>query len=571
MMTAAAGNTRHPYSPPGVETAAEQVKRAHAAYATHPALLAGQGWISFADLGLMAEHAAELMADEGVAFGDRIVLYLENSGVLRVLEHSILAAGLVRVALTPRLHPREVAAITLDSGASLVCCGPGSAQAVRAALVEAGSAAKVLVFSDSGPGNTPASIANRPPAALDWPAPKPSDPAMLMYSSGTTGKPKAAIVTQAAWVAHSRRALAQLPEIGPGDVVLAVAPMTHFGGSIGLDCAMSGAATVPMAAFHPHEVLAALHGFGVSVLPLAPVMLAGLLEALRESGQQPPPMKAVPYGGSPVSADTLAAVAPYFPGALVQFYGLAEALAPISCLSAADHDSAARILAHEPGRDESRTQALARHRLESAGHQVGGVEVRLENGQIYVRADTVMPGYWNRPELTARVLDSDGWFATGDIAYVDDGGYLHLVDRINDVIISGGFNVYPGEVERVIARVPGVREAVVLGTPDERWGERVHAVVVLEGSAARKFSSTAGKARLLELIVKACRAELASYKKPLAVDTVDEIPRNPAGKVDRNMLRHRLWPAQIGRRTEQTLSHLPASEDRRPLPLNKDF
>jgi acyl-CoA synthetase (AMP-forming)/AMP-acid ligase II len=539
-MTAAAGNTRNPAIPAAVETAAEQVKRAHEAYAPHPALLSPQGWISFAGLGIMAERAAGLMAEGGASFGDRVVLYLENSAILRVLEHSILAAGLVRVALTPRLHPKEVAAITLDSGARLVCCSPESAQAVRAALMELGSSARVLEFSDSGTGNTPASIAKRPPAALDWPAPKPSDPAMLMYSSGTTGKPKAAIVTQASWVAHSRRALAELPVIGPGDVVLAVAPMTHFGGSIGLDCAMNGAATVPMSAFRPSEVLPALHRFAVTVLPLAPVMLAGLVDALRSGGQQPPPLKAVPYGGSPVSAETLAAAALYFPGALVQFYGLAEALAPLSCLSAADHDSAARALAHEPAGEKSRIQEQARHRLESAGHWVDGVEVRLENGQILVRADTVMPGYWNRPELSARVLDAEGWFATGDIAYVDDDGYVHLVDRMNDVIISGGFNIYPGEVERVIARVPGIREAVVLGVPDERWGERVHAVVVLEESMTEKFGGTAGKAELLELIVSACRGELASYKKPLGVDTVDEIPRNAAGKVDRNLLRQRL-------------------------------
>ena len=514
-------------------TAAEQVRRAQSCFSVDPALLTAEGWISFGQLADLADAAAQLMADMGARFGDRVVLYLENGAELRVLEHAVLGNGLVRVALSPRLHAREVAAIIVDSSARLVCCSPDVAPAVREALAESGASARVLEFSNAASGeNSLAMLASRPTStALEWPSVSPSDIAMLMYSSGTKGTPKAAVVTHGAWVAQTSLAMRQLPEIGRGDVVLAVAPMTHFGGSIGFNCAMSGAATVPVAVFEPHSVLSAIDEYAVTVLPLAPVMLARIVEAVDAGARRPPPVRAVPYGGSPVAPDTLAAAVEYFPGAFVQDYGLAEALAPISCLTADDHDALVRG-------SGSRSHPL-RHRLESAGRVVDGVDVRIVDGQILVRGETVMPGYWNRDALNAEVLDADGWLSTGDIARIDDDGYVYLIDRAQDVIVSGGFNVYPAEVARVIAAVPGIREAVVFGIPHERWGEGVCAAVVMEVVADPRF---AGDGELLKTLVDFCRTRLASYKKPLVVHAVDEIPRNAAGKVDRRKLRSTLFP-----------------------------
>ena len=525
-------------------TVAEQMKRSYREFAAHPALMTPEGWISFEELGELANRALDLLAGEGVRFGDRIVLYLENSAILRVLEHTILGEGLVRVALSPRLHPQEVAAIAADCRARVVCCAPEAVQSVRAFLAEAGAEARVLPFSDREGGTTPASLALRP-APLQvrrWPDVKGADPAMLMYSSGTTGRPKGAVVTHAGWAAQAELALAQLPAIGPGDVVLAAAPMTHFGGSIGLDCATVGAATVPMASFEPRAVLSALETFGVTVLPLAPILLRRLLDELASShSERSPRLRSVPYGGSSIDAGTLAAAAEYFPGVLAQFYGLAEALAPISCLTPADHDAAIRDL-QDPSADHEEAMA----RLRSAGRVVEGMNVRLdEQGQIIVRGDTVMAGYWNREELTRRALDGEGWFSTGDIGVIDSQGYLRIVDRLNDVIISGGFNIYPAEVEQVIEEIPFVREAVVLGAPHERWGEGVYAAVVLEPDAAKEFDGDAGPENLLKALTDACRSRLASYKKPLGVRMVEEIPRNAAGKIDRNRLRESFWTTSL--------------------------
>jgi acyl-CoA synthetase (AMP-forming)/AMP-acid ligase II len=523
-----------------IRTVADQLQHAHEVFASHHALLRPEGWLSFGDLERLARRAAELLADEGATAGARIVLYLENSAMLRVLEHAILGFGMVRVALSPRLHVSEVAAVAFDCDAPIVCAAPGAAAGLRDALRAAGSAARVLEVADERAAHTPAGLAARAETgSAPSPAVSPDDMAMLMYSSGTTGEPKGAVVTHGAWVAQTRNALGVLPAIGPGDVVLAVAPMSHFGGTIGLNCAVSGAATVPMARFDPRSVIDAVGRFSVTVLPLVPVLLTRLTSALTAEDRLVPPLRAVPYGGSPIAADALALAAERLPGVLSQFYGLAEALAPLSWLSPADHDGAARNYAAGP---EARERA--RQRLSSCGTWIPAVEARIVDAEVQVRGEVVLPGYWRRPELTARVRTADGWFATGDLARVDDDGYVHLVDRRNDVIISGGFNVYPGEVERVIVTVDGISEAVVLGLPDERWGEGVHAAVVVSGSPAGESTSAAGVDALLQRITDACRSSLAGYKKPVQVHLVVAIPRNAAGKVDRKALRAQLLAEQ---------------------------
>lgn len=528
-------------------TVAAQLARARRDFADRPALLTPAGWWTFADTGEAADGALAVLAEAGALPGDRIVLALPNSAVLRILEQAVLAAGLVRVAVSPRLHPAEIAAIARDAEARVVCCAPAAVDDVAAAA----PSSRVLAFADTADSvHTPDTLRDRRDEAPAWPEPAPGDTAMLLYSSGTTGSPKGAVVTHESWVQQTRRALAQLPPIGPGDVVLAAAPMAHFGGSIALDCAVAGAATVTLARPDPEALLAAVQGHGATVLPLAPVLLSRLVDAARRAGVSGlPTLRAVPYGGSPISVESLAAAADLLPGVLHQFYGLAEALAPLSVLSPADHDRAARLL-----RDaDPHARAAGRSLASSAGRWLPGTEARIVAGELRVRGAGVGSGYWRRPELTARAF-RDGWFATGDLARFD-GDLLHILGRADDLIISGGYNIHPGEVERVLAAADGVADVAVLGMPHPVWGRAVVAAVVLDPEARARHRGETGRRRLLTALADRARASLADYKKPLDVHILDELPRNAAGKLDRRRLRAELTEAT---RTERDDNHASA-------------
>jgi acyl-CoA synthetase (AMP-forming)/AMP-acid ligase II len=220
-----------------------------------------------------------------------------------------------------------------------------------------------------------------------------------------------------------------------------------------------------------------------------------------------------------------------FPASLIQFYGLSEALAPIAALSAADHDRASETV-----------DAVERSRLlSSTGPIVPGVRARVVDTELSVQADTVTPGYWNRADLNAAVLSPDRWFSTGDHVEIDGEGYLHVLGRGSDVIISGGFNVHAAEVERVLSQVPGITEVAVFGVPHPVWGMGVAAVVVAREPASEEFARPAPA--LDEAIRTACAANLAGYKKPTIVRLVNAIPRTSADKIDRNRLQQ-LFAAQ---------------------------
>jgi acyl-CoA synthetase (AMP-forming)/AMP-acid ligase II len=519
-------------------TIADQFARARSLFADERCLLTPGGWWTFDQVGAAADGARALLADAGCAFGDRVVLALPNTAVLRILEQGILTGGLVRVAVSPRLHPLEIAAIAADAEAQAVCCEPGAADEVAAALIDLGAAATVIRCADENAPITPEALSSRAGDAQALPLTSPDDLAMLLYSSGTTGRPKGATVTHASWLSQYRRAMAQLPEIGPGDVVLAVAPMTHFAGSIGIDCMVTGAATVPIAASDPIRTLSAVREHRATVLPLAPVMLTGLVEAAAacEAPADVSTLRTIPYGGSPIAPAALEAAARLFPGRLVQFYGLAEALAPLAVLTSADHDEALRLL---DGDEQDRR--TARDLLSSAGRWVPRVSSRLASDELHVSGDVVTAGYWRRPVLNERAF-RDGWFATGDLVRFD-GDRLHVLGRADDLVISGGYNIHPGEVERALAGMPGILDIAVVGLPHPRWGRGVVAAVVLEDGHRELYAGDAGRANLLRALAKRSRASLASYKKPLDVHVLTEIPRNAAGKIDRNKLRERLADA----------------------------
>jgi acyl-CoA synthetase (AMP-forming)/AMP-acid ligase II len=323
--------------------------------------------------------------------------------------------------------------------------------------------------------------------------------------------------------------LADVHNIQPGEVVLHAAPMSHGSGIVALPAVARGATNVIMdtPSFDPRALFGVIEQQRVDHIAfLAPTQIIKMLEDFVEGEYDLSSLKAICYGGAPIYVEHLRHAMEAFGPVFAQIFGQGEAPITITGLSPAAH---AEFLASGDERIGSagsiRTDVEARA-VDDEGRELPPGEA----GEIVVRGDVVMQGYWNNPEATAEAI-RDGWLHTGDIGAFDERGYLFLLDRAKDMIISGGNNVYPREVEEVLVEHPAVANAVVLGIPDAYWGEAVHAVVVLEPGA----EVTA------EELIAHCGNSLAGYKKPKAVDFVSELPISGYGKVLRREVRDRYW------------------------------
>jgi long-chain acyl-CoA synthetase len=318
-------------------------------------------------------------------------------------------------------------------------------------------------------------------------------------------------------------------DFGPGDVTLHAAPLSHGSGLYALPNVGKAAGHIFLesTSFDPDEVYQAIETFGVTNMFVAPTMLKRLLDHPAVDRFDHSTLSAVVYGGGPMLVDDLTKAIDKLGPCLVQLYGQGESPMTISYLPQRDH-----ILTGD---------AEQRKRLGSAGITRTDVEVRVHDpndtelptgqiGEVVTRSDLVMKGYWKDPEATAQTL-KNGWLHTGDMGYLDDRGYLYLMDRSKDMIISGGENIYPREIEEIIIQHPAVAEVAIIGVPDREWGEAVKAIVAL--SPGREVS----EAELLEY----CQQHIASYKKPKSVDVVAELPKNNFGKIVKNELRERYW------------------------------
>ncbi|HLI16174.1 MAG TPA: AMP-binding protein [Acidimicrobiales bacterium] len=506
---------------------AELVRRCHERYGTERALLTPTGWRRYSDVEKMASSCAGALAELGAGPGDRVVVAVENRPELVALDHALFGSGRVRVALGARLRAPEVAAIVQDCQARVLVCEPALAEVLRAEHGSAvGGVAVVTTTSTPGAAASLEELFARGGGGLDA-APDPDDAVAIMYTSGSTGDPKGAIVTDRAWVAMVAGLWAELPPIGPGDIVLHVAPMSHFSGSVGSAYTLRGAGVVTLARYSPEEVLALVERHRVSALPLVPTMLKEVAAVALRRRHDLSSIRAIPYGGAAIAPAALASAYRAFGDVLYQFYGLSEALVPLSALSAREH--ATREGAPPPAR------------LGSAGRPTPWVAVRIagedgralapgEPGEIQVRGDVVTPGYWGRPAASVEAF-AGGWFRTGDLGRLDPEGYLHILDRCRDVIVTGGYTVYAAEVERAIESLDAVAEVAVVGAPHERWGEAIVALVVRRPGHDLEAAE----------VIEACRAKLAAYKQPVSVEFVPELPRTSTGKVSRRVLRERFW------------------------------
>ncbi|WP_171163200.1 AMP-binding protein [Streptomyces sp. I05A-00742] len=467
-----------------------------------------------------------LLRTHGLRPGDRVALAMRNTPVYPEVLFGVWWAGLVPVPMNARLHPKEFAQLTEDCGARLCVAtdeltGPLHDQGLGAtALV---SVADLTEAAD--PTEADGRGVARPPAEVAA-----DDPAWLFYTSGTTGRPKGATLTHGNLTAATDSALT---DIGAGveASMLHIAPMSHAGGLFGLAHVARGRAQVfPRGGRVDADTLAeALRAFGPVTFFAVPTILRRLLDPALLPDELVPRVHRILYGGAPMYGEDLERIIARFgPERLWQGYGQGESPGTITHLRPEDHAG------DDPG-------SLAR-RLAGVGRARTGVEVRVADpdgrevpagttGEVLVRGATVMTGYWNAPEATARTLQ-DGWLHTGDLGRMDADGFLTLVDRAKDLIISGGSNIYPREVEEGLLRHPAVAEAAVVGAADPEWGELPVAFVVRADGG-----DGPGEAALAAELDAHCLGHMARYKRPRRFLFVAALPKNSYGKVLKTELR----------------------------------
>jgi len=455
------------------------------------------------------------LQDQGVAPGDRVAIFLPNTPAYLVALFGIWAAGAAAVPINAKLHPREVAFIVNDAGASVVF----TAGEVGADVAQAGISATVI--NVDGPDF--ATARRHAPLASITPR-NPSDMAWLFYTSGTTGQPKGVIITHRMLTVVSLCYPLDVDPVHADDVTLYAAPLSHGAGLYALVHVRAGAGHVcPVSGgFDPVEIFDLAAHFGSVHMFAAPTMVKRMTDVAQARGADGAGLSTIVYAGGPMyEADILAACAQFGPK-FVQIYGQGECPMGITALSRAD-------VADRSGSDW-------RARLGSVGRAQSAVEVRIADadgatlpsgtqGEILVRGDAVMPGYWNNPDATTKTL-KDGWLYTGDVGVLDPAGYLTLQDRSKDVIITGGSNVYPREVEEVLLAHPAVAEVSVVGRPHADWGEEVVAFVVGDADPAE--------------LDQLCLKQIARFKRPKAYLPIDALPKNNYGKVLKTKLRARL-------------------------------
>ena len=482
------------------------------------AIAAGTGvWASYTQFAARAARTAGWLQAQGLVPGDRVAIFMPNRPEYLPLMWGIWWAGAVVVPVNAKLHPRETAWIAGHSACRLVFTDAAHHDALHAALQEADLAATVV---DDVGFQGDASIVLPPVAERAE-----HDPAWLFYTSGTTGRPKGVTLAarQLRWCAMAY--LASVQPVVPGDVMLHPAPLSHGGGMYHLPYVLQGGLNVVPASggFDAGECLdLAAHWRNASFFA-APTMVRRVVDAARARGGRPEGLATICYGGGPMYlADieqALEVVGPHF----AQIYGQGECPMTITVLPRAVIDD----------RDAPRW----RERLASVGMAQSMVEVAVRDadgttlpagasGEVCVRGDVVMPGYWDDPQASAAAL-RDGWLWTGDIGRLDEDGFLTLLDRSKDLVVSGGTNIYPREVEEALLTHPDVTEVSVIGRPDAEWGEVVVAYVVAVG----KVDAQALDAH--------CLAHIARFKRPKHYCFVDELPKNNYGKVLKTALRER--------------------------------
>jgi long-chain acyl-CoA synthetase len=484
--------------------------------------------ITYAELDRRASQVANGLIAAGVKPKARVAILSKNAPNFFELWFGAAKAGAVLVPVNFRLAPPEAAYVVNDAKAELLFVGADFYPVIENVKDELAGVRQIVALD------------GRHPEWLDYDAwaakQKSSDPlrpikssdcAIQMYTSGTTGHPKGAQISHANLLTLLPTVLAQWGNWHDKDINLVCMPLFHIGGSgwglVGLYC---GVENILVKDFDPAAILRMIEQYHITKALFVPAMMLFLLQAPQSRDTDFSSLELIVYGASPAPVDLIRNALKVFRCGLAQVYGLTETTGGITYLPPEDHGE------------------HAIERMKSCGKPMPGVEIRIvdamdkevptgEVGELICRTPQVMLGYWNLPDATTRTI-KDGWFRTGDAGYVDKDGYIYIYDRVKDMIVSGGENIYPAEVESALFGHPAVADVAVIGVPDSQWGEAVKAVVV------KKRGAEVSVAELIDF----ARERIAGYKVPRSVDFVAALPRNPTGKILKRELRKPYWANQ---------------------------
>jgi long-chain acyl-CoA synthetase len=473
----------------------------------HPdrtAVRLGERELTYAELDRESARFAALLSERGMEPGDRVGVMLPNVPEFPIAYYGVLRAGGIVVPMNVLLKRREIAFYVGDSGAGILVAWHGFGEEARAAAEEAGAE---LVAVEPEAFEKDLSGRDMVPGLADT---GDSDTAVILYTSGTTGTPKGAELTHANLNMNRQISAATTTEVGEGDVVLGALPLFHsFGQTVSMNASLGkGACLTMLPRFDPADALETMQRDRVTHFQGVPTMYGALLHHPDREQFDTSCLRSCVSGGAPLPVEVLRGFEEAFGCIVLEGYGLSET-SPVAC---SNHPGMER----KPG---------------SIGTPIEGVEMRIvdeddnplgpgEVGEIVIRGHNIMKGYWQRPDATEEAMRG-GWFHSGDMARTDEDGYYFIVDRKKDLIIRGGYNVYPREVEEVLYEHPKIREAAVVGLPNDEWGEEVGAAVVPQDGAELDPAEVSDYVK----------ERIAAYKYPRVVWFMDELPKGPTGKI----------------------------------------
>jgi acyl-CoA synthetase (AMP-forming)/AMP-acid ligase II len=493
-------------------TIADLVERSSRRFAQRVAVVDGDRTMTFAEVGDRSARLANALIGLSPSTGSRVAVLMSNRLEFVEADFAIARAGKVKAPINPRLTDDERSFILSNCGAEIVITEKSEVERVQSLRHELpGLKHIVVVDQEDLYGQLLANASARSPSvAID-----PDQPSMILHTSGTTGRPKGATTTQRARLAATFNMLLDEFSADERDGMVHVAPMSHGSGSKILAYFIRGARNITLARFDPGMFFSAVTQSGGTSTFVVPTMIRMLLDASELKSTDLSGMRNITYGGAPMPAALAEEALAAFGPVLTQVYGSCEAPHPVTVLSKNDHVDERHV------------------HLSSAGHPATGVQVRIVNGdgqdvpigepgEVWIRGENLMSGYWGDTEATRQVFN-DGWYCSGDIGQLSPSGFMSIVGRQREMLISGGLNVYPAEVEAVLHRHDGISEAAVFGIPDEMWGEVVTAAIV----------ARTGRTPSEEDIVRHCKDTLAGYKLPRRIIFVDALPKGTTGKVSK--------------------------------------